>query len=363
MRGIGQTMILSRKQMRRGARLSALLAVAGLSVTFFSTTTAETVDALGRLEFRYLFTAAALAGLDLWIGAGRYHILVRKIKPGTSPLLCFRANLANLFMGAVTPSQSGGGPAQLFILFRGGVPFSAAVSVCVVTFLCTLVFFLTAASLSIAFVHDQFSGEAVRLFVRYAFVVFVTLFAVVLFALWKTDLFAGLLARLARHLAWTGTRIGERLSRLLVRTVAETDRYRASCAVFLKEEPRLVMASFALTVLMYLNKFTLAYFVLRGLGVEVDYLSMIAVQTLLLFILYFAPSPGGSGIAELSTAALMATLMPAYLLPLFTLLSRAFHLYFPAALGAFVMLAEVNRTPGSDRPGKLEPIPSVEIPV
>jgi uncharacterized protein (TIRG00374 family) len=93
---------------------------------------------------------------------------------------------------------------------------------------------------------------------------------------------------------------------------------------------------------MYLTKFTLAYFLMRGVGVAGGYINMLAIQTLIMLILYFAPTPGGSGIAELSIAALMSTLMPGYLLPIFTLLYRFFLLYLPALLGVFVILAELR---------------------
>ncbi|MFQ5630382.1 MAG: YbhN family protein, partial [bacterium] len=111
---------------------------------------------------------------------------------------------------------------------------------------------------------------------------------------------------------------------------------------FIRKEPHLLPYSFVLTIIMYTNKFILAYFVMRGLGVDADFMQMLAIQAIILFILYFSPSPGGSGIAELSTGALMSTLMPAYLLPVFTLLQRFFLLYLPAAIGAFIVMEELR---------------------
>ena len=68
-----------------------------------------------------------------------------------------------------------------------------------------------------------------------------------------------------------------------------------------------------------------------------------SVLALLRFVLYFSPTPGGSGVAEISIAALMSLIMPAYLLPIYAILYRAFHLYFPAAFGAWIVFAELRR--------------------
>jgi hypothetical protein len=69
---------------------------------------------------------------------------------------------------------------------------------------------------------------------------------------------------------------------------------------------------------------------------------MIAIQTVVMFVLYLAPTPGGSGIAELIIAALMSTLMAEFLLPVFTVLYRFFILYLPALLGFFVVIKELK---------------------
>ena len=73
-----------------------------------------------------------------------------------------------------------------------------------------------------------------------------------------------------------------------------------------------------------------------------DYLTAIAILALLRFILYFAPTPGGSGIGEISIGVLMSPIMPLYLLLIYTVLYRALHLFLPAVFGAWVLLAELR---------------------
>ena len=69
-----------------------------------------------------------------------------------------------------------------------------------------------------------------------------------------------------------------------------------------------------------------------------------AVQAIIYLLLYFAPSPGGSGIAELSIAGLMAGIIAEDYIGTFTLLQRSFLVFIPAMLGALVVLRELNKS-------------------
>ena len=75
----------------------------------------------------------------------------------------------------------------------------------------------------------------------------------------------------------------------------------------------------------------------------VDFWTVISIQVVLQFVLYFAPSPGGSGIAEFSIAVLMASVLATELIPVFTLLHRIFLLFLPAIIGSFVVLRELKK--------------------
>ena len=55
-------------------------------------------------------------------------------------------------------------------------------------------------------------------------------------------------------------------------------------------------------------------------------------------MIYFAPSPGGSGFAEVSISVLFGNIVPVALIPIFTLLQRSFLLFFPALIGAWVII-------------------------
>ncbi len=327
----------------RGLMWFFLLSAGGLGVLFAFTFKGSASAVLGSLSPTFLALAACGAVLDLLIGAVRYQIFLRRIRPGTRLWLPIKADLANRFVGAVTPSQTGGGPAQVFILCRGGIPMPDALSFLLINFISTLLFFLVAGGFSVWVFHARFSGGSIRLLIEYGFAAFAVCFAIMMVGLFRPDLVARFLEASAGRLRPMSDRRWARTLVWVFGSVASTvDQYRLACRRFIREAPLLPVASFVLTVVLYLNKFTLGWLVMRGLGVHGSYVTTVALQALLQFILYVAPSPGGSGIAELSTGAVMALLMPPQLLAPFTLAYRFFLLYLPAAVGAFVLMAELR---------------------
>ena len=60
-------------------------------------------------------------------------------------------------------------------------------------------------------------------------------------------------------------------------------------------------------------------------------------------MIYFAPSPGGSGFAEISISVLFGKIIPAAILPIFTLLQKSFLLFFPALVGAYFVIGLLRK--------------------
>ncbi len=329
--------ILSRGRFVRGLAVFAALTVGSLALLFALTLRTDLAEVVRNVSIGFLLLALLGSVADLLIGAARYQIFLRRIRPGTSIWLPIRADLANRFTGAVTPSQTGGGPAQVFILYKGGIPVPDALSFLMINFVSTLVFFLLAGGFTAWAFRSQFSNGAIQYLIQWGFVAFLGGLVFMIVGLVRPDLIARPIGSMVRRLEgnprdWA--RLTSRVGRALVENA---DRYQETCTRFIRHAPWLPVASFVLTVILYLNKFTLAWLVMRGLGVHGDFGTTLAVQALLHFILYVAPTPGGAGIAELSTAALMTVLLPTHLLGPFTLAYRFFLLYLPAAVGGVVL--------------------------
>ena len=63
---------------------------------------------------------------------------------------------------------------------------------------------------------------------------------------------------------------------------------------------------------------------MRTLGIHANFVDILLLQTLITFLLYFAPTPGASGIAEVLSALIMAAYVPKELTPLYILICGAY---------------------------------------
>ena len=333
----------SLKTIRKGILYFVLLSLLSFTILFIYTNTANAAEVIKNLQPSFILLAIFMSFMDMWLGGWRNHIFARIMKPGIAQKVCFKANLANIFMGAVTPSQSGGGAAQLYVWYRSGINLTNGFTISLVNWFSTLLFFPTAALLSLYFMKDQFSENILSFLLKSGFSIFGTLLVVVTIAFWKPIWVGEFIKLLAKWIGKINGNWQEKLAAWGQKSYEAIQNYQISCKELLSKYPWLFPYSFVMTLILYFNKFCLAYVLMLGLGVTAPFWAVIATQVILMFVLYFAPSPGASGIAEFSIAALMSGILAEQLIPVFTLLHRVFLLFIPAMIGAFIVLAELKR--------------------
>ena len=84
------------------------------------------------------------------------------------------------------------------------------------------------------------------------------------------------------------------------------------------------------------NKLLAGYVTLRVLGIPADFTDILLLQTLISFLLYFAPTPGASGLAELTSAAVMSLYVPREVTPSYTLIWRFINSYATVIVGSLI---------------------------
>jgi hypothetical protein len=83
-----------------------------------------------------------------------------------------------------------------------------------------------------------------------------------------------------------------------------------------------------------LARSTMAFLCLRFLGIEASGLGdVLETQLNLIFLIYFAPTPGSSGLAESASMLMMDSTIPTGFAPYYNLLWRSSTLYLPALAG------------------------------
>jgi uncharacterized protein (TIRG00374 family) len=158
----------------------------------------------------------------------------------------------------------------------------------------------------------------------------------------------------ARRLAGFVTRLLARRGRAgLADRVAKAEAgvSAAHAAVRRFATPRgMAMALLAvlLSAAAHANKLVAGWVVLRMLGIEANFADVVLLQTLITFLLYFAPTPGGSGLAELLSAAVMSIYVPRELTPSYILLWRVLVSYLTVGFGSVIFWRWLKLAEGRD---------------
>jgi uncharacterized protein (TIRG00374 family) len=120
--------------------------------------------------------------------------------------------------------------------------------------------------------------------------------------------------------------------------------YRDDVRRFLRHGKACFGAVCLLSLAFLLARALMPYLCARFLGVEGGSLRQIVnSQVALIFLVFFAPTPGGAGVAEGASLWLMADIVPPGVAPYYNLLWRASTVYLAAFAGALCLSSGLAR--------------------
>jgi hypothetical protein len=356
--------VLTPRLFRRGLEIFAVISLIGIGgMLLYGNNLERFAHALLTLKLGWVLVGIGLASLD-WLGGGlRLYVVARHVYPQQSLSGAILAGGLTMWAALLTPAQAGGGPMMVYALKRSGTPIPEAAVATLMTFVATVVFFAIAGPTAIFFGAGQslsahgILGTGIDLFDLFA----VSLGGFLMLGLGIVALIA--FPGIARRLAGALTRLLERRGRagLAARVAqAEAGVDHAHAAVKRFASPGGAATAFLAVLLSpaaHANKLAAGWVVLRMLGIEVNFVDVVLLQTLITFLLYFAPTPGGSGIAELLSAAVMSIYVPRELTPSYVLLWRVFGSYLTLGFGSVLFWRWLKLAEGRDTP--LDPLQPV----
>lgn len=340
---------ISTRKIRTGVQLFLGFSIVGFFIVFQRSSIGETLRHLGEFDPRYLAVALGLVLLDWCVSATRIWIFARKVYRPITFGACMRSCLANVFLGGVTPSQTGGAAAQIYVLFAEGMTVVDATVVCLLGgFLGTTIILLACAIIFSFMVQPEFVPMGLRTVSGVSFAFFALILITVLLSLLRPEGFKRVAHGLLRRVPHFGRRLEH--SHTVEKLFATVDRYHDLMTGFLVRGKLIFAGGLVLTAIIYVNKFMIAWVVLKGLGVHADPWSVLYMQVVLLLIFYFSPSPGASGFAEVTTMAVMGSVIPKGFEATFILLWRFFTLVLTMLVGAGVMVGYLSGRRGRRHP-------------
>lgn len=228
----------------------------------------------------------------------------------------------NYFLALITPGATGGALAQLLFLRRAGVTTGMATVFVIVRTLMSIVFLI--CCLPIILYHDTalLSWLSGQLIVS-ALIGLLVLAAVLIWAV-KTPWMRRLLKR-----------FGFRVSRARRHMMFQIYRDVRSAIRLLRSAPKMVFVIFMESGISLLALYGVVPALFLGMDADFDLGSVIGRMVILNLLLYFAPTPGGSGIAEGGFVLLFNEFLPSGMVGIVAVAWRFIVEYIPFFIGFY----------------------------
>jgi len=340
--------LLTPTALRRGFEVFVVISVLGyVGVLLYGNNAGAFVASLGEIRWGWVLVGLGLASMD-WLGGGlRLWVLARQVHPKPKYWGLVLAGGMGAWGSYVTPLQAGSSPLTVYAMRRAGIPVPTALTTVLLSFIATVVFFAISGPLALVFGAGESLGDRgnvlglslLDLF-KGSMGVFALLGVLLLTVMISPTMVSALVRRLAEALGRRSHRISDKLESLL----NGIDMAHTSMKAF--NTPRGWLALGWATIISgpsHANKLLAGYVALRAVGIHANFADVLLVQTLITFLLYFAPTPGASGIAELLSAAVMSVYVPRELTPIYTLVWRCVLAWFTIGAGFVVFSIWVRK--------------------
>ena len=234
--------------------------------------------------------------------------------------------LSNYFLALVTPGASGGAIAQIMFMRKAGVPVAKATVVVLVRTVMSIFFLILLVPVVLQ--NDSDIGEWMSPSVIMTVSVLFTALPVIVFFLMRTQYPEKWLDKLTRRFSYNT---------------------RQNCFIWYEEfknafkimakHPLKVLRAFVESGLSLLGIYATVPAFFTGLSnFSFDLCEVMGRMILLNLVLYFSPTPGGSGVAEVGFVALFSNILPDGVVGIMAVMWRFAAEYLPFLLGAFVSI-------------------------
>ena len=311
--------------------LVLLLLVGGISgAIIYYTVDIHTFKNLTAFQPWSIMLALLFLTIGMYFDGTRLTRLVTIAGERITFLQAMQVIFGNYFLAMLTPGAAGGAVAQVMFLRRAGVPLGKATVLVLVRTLMSILFLLMA--MPVVFYYD--AGLVPWL---------------------SPDLLAAIAGVLVfasiGGLAFFRTRMSLYLTLRVTRRMKHGRRRKLfglyhdirSAVGLLSQSPAKVICVFFESGASLLSLYAVVPALFLGLGAAVDWAMIMGRMIFLNLLLYFAPTPGGSGIAEGGFVILFGELLPAGTVGVLAVAWRILAEYVPFSLGFYFTIQVFGR--------------------
>ena len=306
--------------------------VVGISAAvIYTTVDINTLQNLTRFHSWSLLLALLAVGLGMFFDGSRLMHLVKISNEKITLYQAVQVIFGNYFLALLTPGATGGAVAQVMFLRHAGVPTGKAAVLVIVRTLLSI--FFLALCMPFIFLHDEgiVPGVSNNILMAITLTAFLGIVFIVVGAR------RGFLDYVV---VWIARRLHDKKRHQLFGLYRDTK----SAISLLLGAPRQMLVVFVESGLNLLCIYAVVPCLLLGLGVtDADWYTVMGRMIFLNMLLYFSPTPGGSGIAEGGFVLLFAATVPAGTVGIVAVCWRLIAEYLPFLIGFYYTVTVFGR--------------------
>ncbi|MDO4988099.1 MAG: lysylphosphatidylglycerol synthase transmembrane domain-containing protein [Synergistes sp.] len=324
---------------RKSFSIFAVIVIITVACILAASIDSSSIEMLKNADPCYLILAFGLTAAGWVFDTLKFMALAK----ASGERLSFRFALSviwiNYFGCAITPMQSGGGPFQIYLLYTKGISVGKSIAITTVRTLEVLV--LLALVLPVAALCDPALLAKYSYIKYYAFYILIFV-SLALFVLVVSVVRPQWLKHWVNLIFMLLKRIGIVKQNYLLKPLRwinkEIDAYNVNMKVFTTTGKKWLILSFLIAIVHETVYLSIMPCMIKAAGFNVDYFRCLIAESLLIFMLYFVPTPGGSGVAEGGAAAVIALFVPWNVAGIVGVSWRIVSEYTGVALGAGIIL-------------------------
>ncbi len=308
-----------------------LLVIVISGVVIYSTVDINTLRNLTEFQPWSILLAIFCVSIGLTLDGTRLMHLVKISNEHITLGQAVQVVFGNYFLALLTPGATGGAVAQLMFLRHAGVPAGKATVLVIVRTLVSILFLV--CCMPFIFLHD--AGILPGISNETLMIVSLAAFVGILLIVWAFN---------TNFLDYFVIRFTRRLSTIKRRKVFAFYRDIKGGVRLLSSSPKSMLRVFFESGLSLIAIYAIVPCLLLGLGVtDADWYTVMGRMIFLNMLLYFSPTPGGSGIAEGGFVLLFNNTVPAGTVGIVAVCWRLIAEYIPFLIGFYYTITVFGR--------------------
>ncbi len=319
------------KKIKTSILISVLVSFITIGIVIYITPTEGLWEAIQRIRLGFLAMAFAFHMFGWLVMGIRIKALAKAVNIKVSIKKSIEIVLAGAFAGGITPSYVGGEPVLIYLLGKQNNSSGGKSSVVVLGGrTLDLIFFIGVVLLSLLILGNLFARFIDIKWLLIGIIgISLVLIVFLYYSLYDPD-------KIKNIISYLGKPVERFKPNLKKKLFEEIDSFHKHLWFLLTKNKRYFGIGFLCTVLFWALEFSIPFILLRGMGVEVNFLQAWIGYVVVVAVTMIPITPGGSGFAEAGATITYSAIADVTFIGIFILLLRLITYYTNILVGGLV---------------------------